>query len=153
MCPIFCNFCAKCSDLLCDPRCALCGELKDTEHIFFQCPLAKFVWCCIGSWLHVCWSPSSFADLRVLTNGLSGISKRVFWVGFVAICWSLWTTRNKFTIEHSFPAKPVDCLFKTGIFLQQWRSLARDADHEAFDMMTSKIRPTATSLGRRQSGV
>lgn len=59
-------------------RCALCGALEDTQHIFFHCPLAKFVWCYIRSWLQVAWNPSSFADLRAFAMGLSGSSKRVF---------------------------------------------------------------------------
>ena len=129
-------------------RCALCGELENTEHIFFRCSLAKFVWCCIRSWLQVAWDPSSFDDLRGLVNGLFGNSKRVFWVGFAAICWSLWTTRNKFTIEHIFPANPVSCLFKANVFLQHWRLLTKEADLEAFDDMVSKMRSTASSLLR-----
>lgn len=90
--------------------CHLCGALEDTEHIFFQCSLAKFIWSCIRLWLHVPWNPSSFADLRRCINSLAGRSKRVFMVGWAAICWALWTTRNKFTIEHIFPANPVSCL-------------------------------------------
>ena len=127
-------------------RCALCGAIENTDHIFFRCSLAKFVWCCIRYWLQVNWNPSSFLDVRRLASGLSGASKRIFWVGFAAICWSLWTTRNKFTIEHIFPANPVGCLFKTGVFLQQWRSLIKEADHEAFAAMLSKIQLTTSSL-------
>ena len=83
-------------------RCALCGAIEKTEHIIFHCSLAKFVWCCIRYWLQVNWNPSSFEDLRRLSSGLSGVAKRVFWVGFAAICWSLWNTRNKFILNILF---------------------------------------------------
>ena len=132
-------------------RCALCGA-KNTENIFLHCSLAKFVWCCIRYWLQVNWNPSSFEDLRRLSSGLSGVAKRVFWVGFAVISWSLWITRNKFTIEHIFPAKPADCLFKSCAFLQQWKSLTKDDDHEAFTALTSKIRTTASLLCRQAQG-
>ena len=132
-------------------RCALCGMREDTSHIFFNCVLANLFWCCIRSWLHVSWAPTSFADLRALANSLVGAQRRLFWVGFAAMCWSLWTTRNKFTIEHVFPAKPADCLFKTCIFLQQWRLLTKEEDRDAFDDMAPKIRATATSLSQAQT--
>lgn len=30
-------------------RCALCDALEDTNHIFFNCVLAKLIWCCFRS--------------------------------------------------------------------------------------------------------
>ena len=133
-------------------RCALCGLRGDLSHIFFNCVLAKLFWCCIRSWVHVSWAPTSFSDLRILANSLVGAQRRLFWVGFAAMCWTLWTTRNKFTIERVLPAKPPDCLFKTCIFLQQWRLLTKEEDRDAFDVMMSKIRAIATSLPRAQAG-
>ena len=99
--------------------CHLCGALENTDHIFFHCVLAKFVWSCVTSWLQVSWNPSSFSELRTLAKVLVGVTKRVFWVGLGALCWALWTIRNKFTIEHIFPSKPTDVLFKSCILLQQ----------------------------------
>ena len=91
---------------------------------FFQ--LCGTLWSCIRLWLGVNWNPSSFEDLRQCINSLAGRSKRVFMVGWAATCSALWTTRNKFTIEHIFPTNPVSCLFKTNVFLQQWRSLTKE---------------------------
>ena len=129
--------------------CALCGDVEDSDHIFFHCHLAKLIWSCVRDWLNVSWAPASFAELRVLTHDLSGVSRRLFWVGLGALCWSLWTTRNKFTIKHVFPAKPADCLFQSCALLQQWKSLTKDDDHEAFTALTSKIRTTASLLCRQ----
>ena len=58
--------------------CALCGELEDTEHIFFHCALAKLIWSCVREWLHVTWAPASFSELRTLASNLSGVSRRIF---------------------------------------------------------------------------
>lgn len=69
--------------------CALCGGVEYTEHIFFHCVWAKLVWCCVRSWLQVTWNPSSFQEMRNIANSLVGVTKRVFWVGLGAICWSL----------------------------------------------------------------
>ena len=99
--------------------CTLCGAVENTKHIIFNCVLTKLIWSCVREWLQVSWDPSSFYELRALANSLVGVTERVFWVGVGAICWTLWSTRNKFTIEHVFPAKPADCLFKSCILLQQ----------------------------------
>jgi hypothetical protein len=133
-------------------RCALCDALEDTNHIFFHYVLAKLVWCCFRSWLQVSWAPSSFSDLRNLATSLVGVTKRLFWIGLAAVCWALWTTRNKFTIEHIFPSKPADCLYKLCMFLQQWRSLTKTEDRDNFDLLLSKIRASASSLSRQEPG-
>ena len=97
-------------------------------------------------WLLVSWVPASFAELRSLASNLSSVSRRIFWVGLGAMCWSLWTTRDKFTIEHVFPAKPADCLFKSCALLQQWKSLTKEDDQEVLSMLISKVRASASNL-------
>lgn len=78
--------------------------------------------------------------------GLRGKSKRLFWVGLGAVCWVLWTTRNKFTIEGIFPAKPADLLFKISIFLQQWKFLSKPDDRDDLEVLIAKVRESAISL-------
>ena len=129
--------------------CHLCGALENSDHIFFNCVLAKLVWCCVRSWLQVSWNPSSFSHIRTLAKALVGVTKRVFWVGLGALCWALWTIRNKFTIEHIFPSKPADVLFKSCILLQQWRSLTKEVDRDALDLLIDKIRASASHISGR----
>jgi hypothetical protein len=44
-------------------RCAMCDEFEDTSHIFFRCPLAKFMWSAVRELLVYPWNPSYFADV------------------------------------------------------------------------------------------
>ena len=44
-------------------RCGLCGDPEDTNRIFFDCSLAKFLWSAVRELLHCSWNPSCFADL------------------------------------------------------------------------------------------
>lgn len=67
---------------------------------------------------------------------------------FAGLCWSLWTTRNKFTIEHVFPRKPTDLLFKLATVLQLWRPLTKEEDHLVYDGFITVILHTASSLLR-----
>lgn len=69
--------------------------------------------------------------LAIIIN-LSGQFARVLWIAFSALAWALWTVRNKFTIEHIFPNKHVDVLFKMAAFLQQWSPLTKAGDVECY---------------------
>ena len=84
--------------------CALCGEYEDSNHIFFMCPLAKFMWSAVRELLHCDWNPSCFADLYRMLNSTRAQTRRVLWICCAALCWSQWTTRNKFTLERTFPS-------------------------------------------------
>jgi hypothetical protein len=46
-----------------DGNCVLCHLEEDAAHIFFNCILAQFAWCCIRELLRVSWNSTSFAEL------------------------------------------------------------------------------------------
>jgi hypothetical protein len=52
----------------------------------------------------------------------------------------LWTTRNKFLIEAKFPKHPANVVFKTIIFLQLWRPLAKEKVHSMLDEAVAKLK-------------
>lgn len=110
------------------------------------------VWGCVRSWYSTSWAPGSFADVRILTAGLSGRSRNLFWTGLGALCWALWTIRNKFTIEGVFPNKPADVLFKVSILLQQWNLLTKSADREGLEMLIDRVRASANLLSSPADG-
>jgi hypothetical protein len=71
-------------------------------------------------------------------NGSGGVSKRFLWMLFAAQSWALWTMRNKFYIEAKFPKHPANVVFKTCIFLQLWRPLAKAKVHPMLDEAVAK---------------
>jgi hypothetical protein len=123
-----------------DGKCALCGEEENVEHIFFQCSLAKFMWSGVREMFSVNWNPSSRWQWFTILSTLDPKAKRLVWVYFAAQCWSLWTTRNKFTIEGKFPRQPADCVFKTILSLQLWRPIQSDKDRTLLDELISLAR-------------
>ena len=62
------------------------------------------------------------------------------------MCWSLWATRNKFTIEDVFPNKPADLIFKMLILLQQWKLLTKVADVDGMEELINKVKASANQL-------
>jgi hypothetical protein len=123
-----------------DGNCVLCHRLEDADHIFFTCPLAQFAWSCCRELLKVDWNPNSFADLFAIFQRFKGVSKRFLWMFFAAQSWALWTTRNKFSIEAKFPKHPANVVFKTCIFLQLWKPLAKAKVHPMLDEAVAKLK-------------
>jgi hypothetical protein len=59
---------------------------------------------------------------------------------FAAQSWALWTTRNKFSVEAKFPKHPANVVFKTCIFFQLWRPLAKAKVHPMLDEAVAKLK-------------
>jgi hypothetical protein len=86
-----------------DKNCKICKVLETSDHIFFNCPLAKFLWVglmsealgwdrppgglryCLGIWLPI---------------GCSNYSLKLF--ALAITLWTLWNVRNKMAIEGVF---------------------------------------------------
>jgi hypothetical protein len=98
------------------------------------------VWSCCRELLQVDWNPTSFADLFAIFQRFRGVSKRFLWMSFAAHSWALWTTRNKFSIEAKFPKHPANVVFKTCIFLQLWRPLAKAKVRPMLDEAVTKLK-------------
>jgi hypothetical protein len=74
------------------------------------------------------WNPRSRQDWITILNSLAPKPRWLLWTYFAAQCWSLWNTRNKFTIEGKFPRQPADCIFKIILSLQLWRQMQKPKD-------------------------
>lgn len=120
--------------------CTLCGNAEDANHVFFRCHLARFVWSAVREAFSQSWNPSSGADLLNILKAHRGSFRRVLWRCVGALLWSLWSIRNKLTIEKKFPSHPADCIFKCHLFLQQWTPLGKRQDTEFMREAMEKIR-------------
>lgn len=77
--------------------------------------------------------------------------RRLVWLGLGALCWSLWTVRNKMLFEKKFAKQPIDVLYKLIFFLQQWKPLWKGLDHQLLEHMVEKIKCQASKL--KQGGI
>ena len=108
-------------------RCNICNVPKTTDHIFFSCIVAKFLWTCFKealSWDRIPGGWQDFLD-NWIPLGCKDYNAKLFLLTMVT--WALWTSRNKRAIEGLFPRYPADLLFKTNALLQKWRVLQRDS--------------------------
>ena len=110
---------------------------------FLHCSLARFVWACVSEVFGGA-MPSSWGELQ--GGKLTGIFKtnmRLSLFLFAGIAWSIWRTRNKMTIEKTFPNNSIDVVYSAISFMQKWWRLLKPADQEklteAVDAMRNRL--------------
>jgi hypothetical protein len=99
---------------------------------------------------NVSWNPTCFADVFVMFQRFHSKTRRVIWTFFVAQCWTLWITRNKFTLEAKFPRKPANIIFKTLLLLQQWRVLRKPEMLPLLDEIIALLKDLYSKTASRQ---
>lgn len=131
-----------------DGSCVLCGNIEDANHTFFHCHLARFSWSAVRAAFQQNWNPSSSVDLLDIIHTQKGASARIVWHCVGVLLWSLWTVRNKMTIEKKFPSHPADILFKCHLFLHTWTPLGKPCDEER--MIETMVRIRSIQMEARQ---
>ncbi|KAE8816126.1 Signal recognition particle 54 kDa protein, chloroplastic [Hordeum vulgare] len=87
-----------------------------------------------------------FAKVRATQVGRK---RRLFWLVFGAMIWTLWTTRNKMVIERVFQRHASDSLFKFLAFLQHWHPLARTQERNRLQCYLDALMTSARRLSAR----
>ena len=118
-----------------DGLCPLCGVPETVTHILFSCSAARFVWNFIAEALGPEWQAHDLVGFIEVQANRAGRRRRLFWLLFAAMTWTLWNIRNKMVIEHVFIRQASDSVFKLLAFLQEWNPLCRQRDRERLDAM------------------
>jgi hypothetical protein len=106
------------------PYCLSCGAVEDTNHILFNCTVARYCWCIIRDCFGVGSIPRTedeFTDLFLKPAG--AFSNKIVWFWFASFAWSLWLIRNDRIFNKKVLLKPISPLYKSLSLMQQWRPL------------------------------
>src|SRR3954469_3048557 len=104
------------------------------------------MWSFIREALGPDWEAPDLAEFLQARANQTNIRRRLFWLVFAAMSWTLWTIRNKMVIGHVLLRRASDMLFKFLAFLQQWRPLSRRKDRDFIARMTEALTSTARRL-------
>jgi hypothetical protein len=89
--------------------CPLCAAPEDTRHIMFSCPAARLLWSFLQEALGPEWQALDLGEFLEVQANHSGSRKRLFWLLFATMSWTLWNVRNKMVIERR---RASDSIFK-----------------------------------------
>lgn len=107
-----------------DWMCQFCGANETITHLFFQCPLARYIWnvaCCVFGFKNY---PTSVQHL--LGGWIKGFRKKdkcLIKVGVAAVMWALWKTRNNSCFRNMRPHDPVAVTNMIGNLVSSWAIL------------------------------
>jgi hypothetical protein len=122
-----------------DGRCPLCAVPETCYHILFACPAARFLWSFVSEALGPEWQAPDLGEFLETQANLTGRRRRLFWVVFAALSWTLWNIRNKMVIERIFLRRAANSVFMFLSFLQQWHPLTRRRDRARLDGMLQTL--------------
>ena len=129
-----------------DGLCPLYGVPETGTHIILSCPAVRFLWSFVHEALGPEWLALDLGEFLVLRANRTGKGRRLFWLVFAALTWTLWTIRNKMVIEHIFLRRASDSVFKFLAFLQQWHPLCRQRDLVRLDGILHRLLEAARRL-------
>jgi hypothetical protein len=132
--------------------CPLCAVPKDTRHIMFSCPAARLLWSFLQEALGPEWQALDLGEFLEFQANRYGSRRRLFWLLFATMSWTLWNVRNKMVIERIFLRRASDSIFKFLAFLQQWYPLCRQRDRDRLDGMLEDLLAAARRLSTPSSG-
>lgn len=104
---------------------------ESSDHLFFQCHLARLVWGVLRDVFRVGECPRSlgeFSDSWLLGKG--PLPDRLLIFFLAGFSWAIWTARNKMAIEQKFPKAPTDIIYCAVSLMQRWSILSKDGDRD-----------------------
>ena len=109
-------------------KCCFCDSNESIQHLFFDCPLARFMWNAvfISFGIH---PPRNVASL--LGNWLRGVQPKLktqVFVGVAALCWAVWLCRNDVVFNGSNTNFLLQVIFRGTFWARQWSSLLKEED-------------------------
>ena len=126
--------------------CPLCAVPETETHILFSCPAARFLWSFVSEALRPEWAALDLGKFLKAQANHTSKGRRLFWLVFAAMTWTLWTIRNKMVIKRVFVRRASDSVFKFLAFMQQWHPLCRQRDLERLDGTLYRLSVAARRL-------
>lgn len=84
-----------------DVRCSFCCDNESIPHLMFECTTAKYVWSMVAVVLGARRRPGSMEQFWVWVKTYIPQQGKIYMPGLAAICWSLWTARNRCALKIS----------------------------------------------------
>jgi hypothetical protein len=88
------------------------GDDRETqEHLFFSCPLEKYIWSAVSVSLNI--NSNSFGFWGLYHNWFdtsAGRERKAIIIGSIAVIWAVWKTRNKSCFQRIRPGDPTNVI-------------------------------------------
>ena len=113
----------------CTTNCLFCGKDESIDHLFLRCPLARYVWNVVSvATGFSCQFDNTEHCLTSYLDKFDKNSKKLCMVGFAAVFWGLWKTRNLACFENKWPCEPIEVVHRICYWIDWWANLQGTED-------------------------
>ena len=102
-------------------NCCFCGVDESIDHLFFQCPIAQYMWRVIQVALNLRMIPKNIKNLydNWLCKPKDKMAHLVLF-GCGALFWAIWRTRNDWCFGNNHLLDPSNIIFLCCFWLDSW---------------------------------
>ena len=126
-----------------DMHCLFCNEMESIDHLFFECNTTKYIWNLVAFVFGAGHRPTSFEQFWQWVATLLPNRKQFHIIGLAAICWAIWTTRNKCCFEKKSIRSPTEIVCSASSFLKYWAGLQSGQNKEELETGAAALLKTA----------
>lgn len=123
------------------PLCCVCDRYETVvNHILFQCVFSQYIWCCVRNAFGLQGFPTSIQDiLHFWLPRRHGISRKISFIFFAGLAWSIWKNMNKMAIEKNFPTNSDAVIHAAIHYMQMWADLLKERDKLKLEQMATTL--------------
>jgi hypothetical protein len=134
-------------------NCCFCGVDESIDHLFFQCPIAKYMWRVIQVALNLRLIPKSIKNLydNWLCKPKDKMAHLVLF-GCGALFWAIWRTRNNWCFGKSHLLDPSNIIFLCCFWLDSWATRQKKKEQRMVVLGSKLIRKTTSEAFGRALG-
>ena len=133
-------------------QCTFCNNPESIDHLFFECVTAKYTWSLVAFVLGASHRPTSFGQFWQWILGLLPHRNQFHMVGLAAICWAIWTSRNKSCFEQKIINSPTEILCSASFFLKYWAGLQMGQNKDELELGAAALLKTALHFHAQAHG-
>lgn len=134
-------------------ECCFCGLFESTDHLFFNCSVARYIWRIVQIVLNLRTVPKKHED--TFGNWLLGSDKRIrnlLIVGLGSVLWWIWKTRNDGCFNNKRIIDPSDVVFLSCHWLDSWAILQKRKERRMLEEGSQLIKGMAKEVFDRSKG-
>ena len=129
-----------------NPVCSFCQHIETSQHLFFECSIARVIWRAIGVTLGTDLCPKNCWQFFVWCYSFIPDYERFYTVVLGAVTWSIWLARNRATFENKMIKSPFEIVYSACSFLLYWAGLQPVEEVARLRLGAEMIRASTTKL-------
>jgi hypothetical protein len=134
-------------------ECIFCGFSESIDHLFFQCPVARFTWRIVYSALGLNSIPDNVDDLfGTWINSFNKTEKNLVLFGCGAVIWAIWRCRNNCCFGTNRIDDPTNVIFSCCFWLNTWAIRQKKKARKLVELGSLKIKKMACEIYSKTRG-